>query len=990
MRIIRTGLLAALLGTSTLSSVALAQDTGAQDTGANSAPSSAEIVVTGTRIKRPNDFSSAPILSATESDLKKIAGQTLGDVLGNLPALRTTLTFTNNNINVLDLRGLGSNRTLVLVNGRRQVGALEGSSSVDVETIPVALLERVDVVTGGASAVYGSDAVSGVVNFITRSNFDGVAVTGQGGLSSGGGAGSFAGSLTAGKNFADGRGNIAVSVEGNSRAILRNSQRSYASTVQLFSPNPAKQSDGDGLPFNVLYRDLRFPLISDGGTVLGNAFLQFQPDGSIRPVDEGNPALYNPGANAAEGGSGLNLNRYSLIQPKSDRVSANLLFSFAVSPALRLFAEGKFVRTNIDNVTQPTIGQSFLSIDNPYLTASSRAAILADAGGPVDSFLLLSDNSGLGLQQTQIQRDLFRTVVGAKGDLGNDISYELSYVHGETQTKTRLLSARVTQRFDNAVDAVADTRGILGRPGEIVCRATLDAGSRSTGNYDIDACQPVNLFGEGNVSDPARNYINATLGTRLKLTQDVVTAYITGTTRSFLNLPGGPIAYAVGAEYRREASRFTVPDALNAVPNDKTGINLYRDALTFRLGAVESQGSLVVKEAFGEVSLPLFSNQPLLRELTVDGAFRVANYNIAKIGTVNTWKAGIQYRPISDLRLRLSYSQAIRAPNINELFAPTQAAVENIIDPCDVTRRGAGSANRAANCIALGLPAGFDVASRDTTQVIGQGSGNRNLSAETSRSLTFGAVLTPSFLPGFAISLDYYRIRIRNAVALLSAQESANLCVDSPSVANDFCALIVRSKTSAVGAPAGSIIGFTATARNYASLEAEGVDLDLRYTRQINGIGNLALRAIGTYVLKRNDFPFIENPTFINQTLLEVGDPRLNVNFNADLRTGRWNFGYGVRYISSQFLTDVENVKSVGGLPPQQPNIQDILETGNKFYHDARVSYSIGEGSFFLSVSNLFNSRPPVGAAQTTVLSDGRGVYDSIGRYFTFGFSAKF
>lgn len=979
------GLAVALLGSTALSNAALAQDGGA-----TSASSGTDIVVTGTRIKRPNDFSSAPILSATESDLKKIAGQTLGDVLGNLPSLRATTTFTNDNINVLDLRGLGANRTLVLVNGRRQVGALEGASSVDIETIPVALLERVDVVTGGASAVYGSDAVSGVVNFITRTNFDGVAITGQGGLSSGGGAASLAGSLTVGKNFADNRGNIAISIEGNSRSILRNSQRSFARTVELFSPNPAKQGADDGLPFNILYRDLRFPIISDGGTLLGNAFLQFQPDGSLLPINEGSPALYNPGANAAEGGSGLNLNRYSLIQPKSDRASANLLFNFAFSPALRFFAEGKFVRTNIDNVTQPTIAVSSLSIDNPYLTASARAAIIADAGAPIADFLLVSDNSGLGLQQSQIQRDLFRTVVGAKGDLGSGVAYELAYVHGETRTKTRLLAARVTQRFENAIDSVVDTLGTLGSPGQIVCRATLDAGTRSTGNYDIDACQPVNLFGEGNVSGAARNYINATLGTRLRLTQDVVTGYVSGTTRSFLNLPGGPIAFAVGAEYRREASRFTVPDALNSVPNDKTGINLYRDALTFRLGAVESQGAVIVKEAFGEVSLPLVRDKPLLRELTLDGAFRVANYNIAQVGTVNTWKAGVQYRPVADLRLRASYAQAIRAPNINELFAPTQAATQNILDPCDVTRRGAGSANRAANCTSLGLPVGFDVASRDTTQVIGQGSGNRNLSAETSRSLTIGAIFTPSVLPGLAVSLDYYRIRIRNAVAQLSAQESANLCVDSPSVANDFCKLIVRSTAPTVGAPTGSIIGFTTTARNYASLEAEGIDLDLRYTRQIDGVGNLALRALGTLALKRNDFPFIENPTFINQTLLEVGDPRLNVNFNADLRTGNWSFGYGLRYISSQFLTDVENLKSVGGKPPQQPNIQDILQTGDKFYHDARLAYAIGEGSFFLSVSNVFDSRPPLGAVQSTVLSDGRGVYDSIGRYFTFGFSAKF
>jgi outer membrane receptor protein involved in Fe transport len=950
-----------------------------------------DIVVTGSRIKRPNEASASPIVTTTLEELKSSAGQTLGDLLGNLPSLRTSTTFTNDNINVLDLRGLGANRTLVLVNGKRQVGALEGEASVDVETIPLALLQRVDIVTGGASAVYGSDAVSGVVNFVTRTDFDGVAITGQGGVGADGGAGSFAGSLTAGENFADRRGNIAVSLEYNRREKLRNSDRSYARNLELFNPNPNKVSDDDGLPFNILYRDFRLPLISDGGVVLGADLLQFNADGSIGPIDSGDPAFFNPGGNAANGGSGLALNRYSLIQPTSDRISANLLFNFEFSPAFKVFAEGKFVRSKIANSTQPTVEVTSVNKDNPFLSQASRDAIAAVTDPADPTFLLLNANSSLGLISSDIQRDLYRGVIGLKGDVGSDISYEVSYIHGETAVLSKLGNSRVTQRFANALDSVVDGAGVLGTPGAIVCRSTLAAGRRTTGNFDVDQCQPVNIFGEGNVSDTARNYINATLGTKLRLKQDVISAFVSGTTSSFFELPGGPVGFAFGGEYRKESSRFTVPDELNAVPGDTSGINLYRDGLTFRREATPSSGSLAVKEVFGEISLPILKGVPLAEELTLDAAYRYADYNVSQVAGVSTWKLGFQYRPISDLRLRATYAQAVRAPNINELFSPSRADSQNIADPCDATRLNAGSATRAANCAALGLPPTLDVLTQDNFQIFGLSSGNANLEAETSRSLTLGAVLTPRFIPGLSLSVDYYRIKIRNAISLLAAQQAANLCVDSPTIDNIFCALITRTTVDDGITPQGAISSYLTTAQNFSSLEAEGVDFQANYATNLGSRARLALRAVGTYVLKRNDFPFIEDPDFTDQILLEVGDPQWNVNFGADISIGALKLGYGLRFIGSQFLTNVENVRSVGGRPAQQPNVQDILKTGSTFYHDARVGYQINDtGEFFVSVSNLLNTRPPVGLVQSTSLNIGGSIYDSIGRYVNFGFSIKF
>ncbi|NJS13324.1 MAG: TonB-dependent receptor [Sphingopyxis sp.] len=978
------------LALNTAPAAAQTSDATPSDTDADG-PGSADIVVTGSRIRRPNELSASPILSTSAEELRGSAGQTLGDQLANLPSLRTTTTFTNDNINVLDLRGLGTNRTLVLVNGRRQVGAVDGETSVDVETIPLALLERVDIVTGGASAIYGSDAVSGVVNFITRTDFQGFAASAQGGVGTAGGAGSFTGSITGGTNFNSGRGNIALSAEYTRRERLRNSDRSYARNLELFSPNPLKVSDDDGLPFNILYRDYRLPLIQDGGLILANDLLQFGRDGSVGPIDIGDPDLFSAGNNAANGGSGLALNRYSLIQPTSDRISANLFLNYEFSSAAKLFGEARFVRSRIANATQPTVELSSVSIDNPYLSTSARSAIAAASDPGATSFLLFHANSGLGLLGTEVERDLYRGVVGLKGALSSNLSYEIAYVHGETATNTRLGNSRVTERFENALDAVVDTAGVLGQPGAIVCRATLLAGRRTTGNFATDQCQPVNIFGEGNISAEARNYINTTLATRLRLKQDVGTVFLTGDSGSLFRLPGGPVGFAVGAEYRRESSRFEVPDELNNVPGDTSGINLYRDGLTYRQSATPSSGSITTKEVFAEVSLPIVSGLPLVEELTLDAAYRYADYDIEQVGGVSTWKIGAQYRPLPDLRLRATYGQAVRAPNISELFGPSRFDAQIILDPCDATRLGSGTPNRAANCAALGLPATLDVIVRDTQGTIGQISGNRQLEEETSRSLTVGAVFTPTFVPGLSLSVDYYRIKIRDAIAQISAQQAANLCVDSPSIDNRFCPLITRTPVELPRFPANSIESYIATDQNFSALTAEGIDFQLGYRTRLSGKASLSLRAVGTYVITRYDFPFIEDPDFADQILLEAGDPQWNVNANAELTWGPVKFGYGLRFIGSQFLTSVENVRSVGGRPAQQPNIQDILSTGALFYHDARLSYTVGDiGEFFVSVTNLFDTRPPVGLVQSTSLNVGGSIYDSVGRYATVGLSVRF
>jgi outer membrane receptor protein involved in Fe transport len=989
---------------------AYAQTTPTQVGTADNGEAPADIVVTGSRIKRPNLESASPITSIDAIDLTRGGGTSLGQALNDLPALRSTFSLGNSSrfigtagVNFVDLRGLGTQRTLVLINGRRQVGSLQGSSEIDINTISQALLERVDIETGGASAVYGSDAVSGVVNFITKTDFTGLAATAQGGLSSRGDAGTISGSLTAGTNFAGGKGNIAASIEFDVREDLAFADRSFSRDNDAFVLNPANiASENDNIPDSIFVRGTRSITFSDGGTICASAncrtreVLRFQPNGTLRLADLGTRDFRvrangaTNGARTTQGGDGSNFNRTEQLQPETQRYSANILFNYEFDPAAKLFVEGKYVRTNslsfsggpaFNGLGNPI----FFTLDNPFLTQQAIDTLVSTLGNR-PFYSLQRNNVDFGTRGEDNVRELYRGVVALKGDLGSNFNYELSYQRSESRLKLSFLNNRVENRFVNAVDAVRDVDGVLGVRGAIVCRATLEAGSRNTGDFDVDRCVPVNIFGEGNPAPEAISFINVTSFTRNKLTQDVVNGFISGDTESFFSLPGGPIGIALGGEYRRDKSAFRVPDDLNSVPGDRTGINLLSDGLTFLNALQNENGSINVKEAFIEARLPLFKDLPGVKELTLDAAYRIADNSTDQVGTINSYKFGLVYAPISDLRIRGSFSQAVRAPNVTELFSPDVQNFFGVDDPCDINNIASGSSTRAANCAALGIPAGF--VSDLTATPEGTSGGNPMLEEETSRSYTIGAVFTPTFLSGFTLSVDFYRIRIKNAIAAVGAQDILDQCVDAATINNIFCPLVTRAGVNDPNFAPFNISFIRQRSLNFAGLIARGVDFDASYRTDINKIGTLTLRAIGTRVIQRDDFPFIAQPDQPDRVLSELGDPKWLVNFNANLKTGPFNIGYSLRYIGRQLLVNAEDVLSVGGNPPENPDAQDILSVGNAFYHSFRLTYNFKDKvDIYANIENIFDRKPPFG---TTGTGGGSAIFDNIGRYITVGVSAKF
>jgi outer membrane receptor protein involved in Fe transport len=997
-----------------------------------------EIVVTGSRIVSPNVVSTSPITSISATQLQATARVSVGDTLNQLPQLQSTFSQANSTrflgtagLNLLDLRGLGTQRTLVLVNGRRHVGSdiLNNAVSVDVNTIPTDLIENVEVVTGGESAVYGSDAIAGVVNFKLKQNFDGVQVRGQGGVSQYGDAGSYFVSGLAGKNFADGRGNVALSVEYARQDSLYASQRGYLrqnNTFVTVDTDPAGVAAGqtlpnyDGNPDNIFFRDVRSGTIGSGGLVTfaspgglcgadatGRRFscnYLFQPDGSLvqqtgTRVGVGTNSS-SPSGSAFIGGNGDTRREGQLVQvqPQLDRFSANLIGHFDVSSAFVPFIEAKYSRTQV--VGQGTSGPAFFtgatidgfyerpSLSNPYLTAQARQtitnALIAGGTDPATingdtRFTLRRNLVDLGVRTEESRRETYRIVGGVRGDFNGDWHYEVSGNYGEFRERTRVLGNLNVQRAGLALDAERNAAG------QIVCGSQINAANAGTdlaGNpavlaADIAACQPLNPFGQGNISQAARNYLLQDTTSVGKITQTDVNAFLNGDTSGFFNMPGGPLSFVVGGEYRRETNDFT-PDPLVSA-----GYTFYNALSAFNPPAFE------VKEAYGEVLLPILADLPFAQKLSVTAAGRVSDYN-SSAGTVYTYNFGGSYSPIRDITFRANYARAVRAPNLSELYSPQGQNFATVNDPCSANFIGTGTQFRAANCAAAGVPAGYNYLYQSSIEILS--GGNPDLNVEKSDSYTYGVLLTPSMVPGLSLSVDYYNIKVNNVITAPSAQQILNSCYDAPSLSQGFCNLFQRvgaGQTGPNGEEAYRVIegSLQQTLLNYAKLQTRGIDVNLAYSHSFGGV-RLSSTLAYTHQLQNDAFIDPSQPGFADTIVGEAPSPKDRVTWNINGDFGPINLNYQVRYLSKQSVGVIEDLKGFQGRAPQNADVYDIPYYPDVLYMDARLGFDIEGGSqFYFGIDNLTNRVPPLGATGTGA---GSGIFEPIGRRFYAGFTARF
>ncbi|PKB19500.1 TonB-dependent receptor-like protein [Novosphingobium kunmingense] len=1034
------------------------------------------IVVTGSRIAQPNADSANPITVVRGEALYETGQVAVGDVLNELPQLRNTYSQQNSTrflgtrgLNLLDLRGLGSSRTLVLVDGRRHVAGdiLVNGVSPDVNTIPTDLIERVDVVTGGASAVYGSDAMAGVVNFILKKNYDGVQLRGQAGVSKYGDAGNQYASLLAGKNFADDRGNVAVNLEyaHTSRFLAsgRPNLRQNDAFVVVDTDAAGSLNGSDGVSDRQYFYDIRSTTISTGGQVgirypnagapcgvdsVGNAYTcayLFQPDGSLIP-QTGLRIGLGPNGNFV-GGNGYSGREGELLAltPDLQRYSANMRAHFEITPALVPFLEAKYVRSEAygsqsgpffsqgqtlsdgvavsgfndrsyaSTTTAPagTVNREGIRLDNPYLTAqartllttqllaalnanvnpntgtafttsaqsqANRAAAIAQVNNGTFRFSNRRNYVDLGIRDEKIVRETYRIVGGLRGEFNDDWNYELALNYGEHRETNSIKNNINRQRFLLANDAAVNSAG------QIVCRSQIDsryAGTDRGGNpaqlaADIAACVPINPFGDGSVTDAARQYLTVDSLATGKITQFDVLGYVTGDLSGLFELPGGPIAFSVGGEYRRETNEYDLDDITQA------GYAFYNAIPAFTAPAFE------VKEAFAEVQVPLLKDVPFFQELTLRGNGRVADYK-GKTGTVYAYGGEVLWKPIRDLTLRGTYARSVRAPNLSELYS---AQFQNFApapnDPCSERNLANGSTYRAANCAAAGRPTGYDFVYTSSLEI--RGGGNPDLEAEKSDSYTLGALLEPRFIPGFAISVDFYDITIKNVITSIgSAQTILNQCYDSPTLDNLFCGLFERAGAS--GGPRGEIPfrvlegSLLQSTANFAKLKVRGIDAQVTYSHKFDW-GALNLQGVYTHQIKNESYTDPLQPTFRNVFIGELADPQDEFNINASLKIGKVTLGYGLRFIGEQYLNTYEDYNSVNGLAPQNTDYAPIQRYPTVTYSDVRAELEVDNRfSIYFGVDNLFDKKPPYGL---TGVGAGSGIFDNRGRYMYTGAVAKF
>lgn len=923
------------------------------------------VEVTGSRIAKAELSEPTPVVSLSSQDIAKFGNVDLGSILAELPAIGATDTVIGNNnsnanagLSSADLRRLGASRTLVLVNGKRHVAGSPGSAQVDLTTIPSGLIERVEIVTGGASAIYGSDAVSGVINVILKDDFEGLEFDASFGDSTEGvGTKNHQFTLLTGAEMADGRGNVTFFADYNRSAEV------MATDIRQFDAwgtiaNPEDTGEDDGIPDRLRVPKVYSEMIHGNGVInpFGGAAGRWVFD------DAGNPLVQTErdGDNSFAFGSFPNgcefcfdPEQYENYTPGVERIAVGSTFNFDITDNIQLFSDFKYVTADIEQQFQPSFRFGNISInveDNPFLDDTLRQTLL-DAGQTRVSMAKFFDE--LGNRSADNQRDLFRFVGGFQGNFELSetlVDYELYYVYGETSNERLTLNSLIPDNLVAALDVVIDPD-----TGKAACRSQVPSaqgdGYEDPASVNGGDCVPYNPFGMGNSSAEARDFVSADVTRKDKITQEIIGASFVTDSSQFFELPGGPVGLAVGYEYREETSETTTDEFTK------------RGFLT-NAATPDAYGEYDVSEYYAEISLPLLADLPFIKSFSVDAAYRGADYSHA--GSADAWKVGAMYAPIEDIRIRGTYGQAVRAPNIAEAFDPLSPGFARVSDPCDADNIN-DDPDRAANCAALGIPPGFEA--NDNVSVDLLSGGNPDLVSETSTSLTTGIVWTPSFIEDFSIVVDYYDIEIDDAISFVAAQDVADNCVDATGGPDaNFCSQVDRDPVTK------DITLVRSGYLNAAALDTSGIEMQTAYSMDL-GPGTLRLNLLANYLLKLERFEFQDRPDEINVEEGEVGDPKLQFNFRADYQLEDMSFSWRSRYIDDVVTYDV----SPGGGSPEDlyPGFIGSVTT-----HDITADYYLTDSiSFRGGIRNVFDKVPPGYTANA--------LYDLVGRRYYVGFNVK-
>lgn len=981
---------------------ALAQEATVAANTTEAAPAD-QIVVTGSRVTRDGFQAPTPVMVLTQEDIQNSSPtNNIADFVNQMPALAASIRPSNSRlelsngiagINALNLRSLGTVRTLVLIDGRRSVGST-ASGVVDINTIPQSLVERVEVVTGGASAAYGSDAVAGVTNFILKKDFSGLKLSGDVGLTDEGDGFNYSASIAAGFKFADGRGRLIVAGELAHTDGIFQVDRGWNHTGFVRIQNPAWTANST-VPRYLFRQQVGQANSTPGGLItastgaINNSLcgIYFGQGGSVNRYQYGaltQPAnVCAPAATASSTSPSLNqggdwrLNdtgRRIGLNPEEDRYGIFGRLSFDVSDSVTVFAEASYNRQETVFNAGPNL-MTGLSINALNCGTGATApttcnAFLYNALGPAQlagitsrpnqpNVTLATSGADLPFRGSNNERKVQRYLIGAEGEFeafGSPARWDVYGQYGKADLHEELINIQQTVRRGNALNAVFAPAGNPGNlpVGSIQCAINVDTNTTN----DDPACRPLNLFGLG-VADPAA--IDYILGNPFRdqvLEQTVVGANLSLTPFATW---AGDVSIAVGAEYRREEIDGFVPEEFQPQFNaDGTTTNRWSVG-NFR----PSKGSYNVKEAYLETVVPLGFG------FEFNGAIRGTDYSTS--GFVTTWKLGATWQPIDDIRLRVSRSRDIRAPNLNELFQAGTSNTSTVNNSPFFPGVGPGSLPYAQN-----LP------------YLGTITGNLNLRPEKADSWNVGAVFSPRFLPGFTASVDYFDVKVKDAIDSLSADDIVNRCFEGLA---DFCAAITPDPAN----PSRVLISRQPV--NFSSLVMRGVDLEASYRIPLAG-GSFTLRGLATRYI--DNIVTTGVPGFV--PLNSVGT--LGVGTGTQSITPKWIYRFTAAYDTDDFsLTatargvsdgryDATGIEcgttcpiSTNQFPTYEDNSIDgvtYVDLNATFKFDAM---SKGDAEFFVNVTNVFNTDPIM--LPETGLAANSTYSDMLGRAFRIGVRFK-
>jgi outer membrane receptor protein involved in Fe transport len=1003
-----------------------------------------EVVVTGSRIAQPNLETTSPVTQVTSEDVITQGVTKIEDLVNQLPqafaAQNATVSNGSTGVATVNLRGLGSQRTLVLIDGRRMPYGGVINAAADLNQIPTALVERVEVLTGGASAVYGSDAIAGVVNFIMKKDFEGIQFDGQYSLyqhnNDFGGPGAvklrdviagraatnpsqFAlpddnvtdgngvqGTLLVGVSTEDGRGNITAyaSYQDNKEILQRD--RDYSACALDVNPTTSFACGGSSTAFPGRFTDFGANSNASNGDDGKPGTADDVPDTNPMPTYNSslNGQAFRPFDASTDQYNFGPTNYY--LRPDT-RYSLGAMGHYELAPFADLYTQLMF--TDVRSVAQVAPGGIFIgdtstiNCDNPFLSAQQATTIGCGAlahlaattidpstitpDNPTGSPFLADENrvplaigrrnvEGGG-RQSDFHNSSFRGLIGLRGDMAQGWTYDVSTQFSRTSANQLTLNFFSIPKIQNALDAVRDPD-----TGNIVCRSAL-AGTDPT-------CVPYNVFSPGGITAEALNYIQAPGVQTATIDQNVTQGVITGDLGAIgAQLPWAneAIKIAFGVENRR--------DKLQNTPDDLQAQGLLSGSGGPTIGIA---GSTNVNDVFMEASVPLVQGKPFAEQLSFDTAYRYSDYNSGI--TTDTYKFGMDWAPIEDIRFRGSYQRAVRAPNIIELFTAQGFALFDMDgDPCGANvqfpevRPGQPAppppAASLAECLATGVPQnqfGSDNLDSPAGQYQFNQGGDTQLQPETSDTISYGVVFTPRFAPGLSVSIDYFDIDVKDQISTFGSINTLDACYKFNDAA--ACSRIHRNANGQLWLGSGFIDDLN---RNIGGLETSGIDLNMNYTGlDIGSWGSLNFNLTGTYLEEIITDPGAEGFAPFDCKGLFAGNcvSSLTTAVNPELRTRLrigwetpWNVDLALthRYISSVTQDDAPANRLDRHLPHEN-------------YFDLFGSWTVtDQASIRLGINNLLDNDPSI---NSSVGNTGNGntypqVYDALGRFIFAGVTVK-